>query len=254
MTRREGARRRKPSPARTLRPFWFLMATFALLIGGALYGLAVWPAFYPHSIDVEGNRVVARDAILAAAQIDAQRNIWLQDTHAVARRIDAIPYIATAFVHRRPPGAMVIVVTERTPYAMLTGTGGTATVDHAMRILQAGVPADRANSLPALRLDHLPAAVPGTFVNDADLLGLVQAEDALLVEHLDARALDHDRFGDVEVTLRSGIRVLLGDGTMHLEQKVAMIEPILEKVDRGRRKVAAIDLRAPTTPVVVYAK
>jgi hypothetical protein len=93
----------------------------------------------------------------------------------------------------------------------------------------------------------------GTFIDDPDLKTLVGDADAIAAARLDARSLGFDRFGDVTVQLRNGITVLLGDRNGS-EAKVALIRPILEKVDRGKRKVAAIDLRALTTPVVVYAK
>jgi cell division septal protein FtsQ len=235
-------RRRKPSAARKLRPFWLLAALLAFAFVAAAYGFIVWPGFAPKSVSVEGNRVVSREDVLAAAQIDPARNMWLQNTRAMASRIDAIPYVLVARVHRIPPDRVAIDVTERVPYAILQAAGTRVTVDRTGRKLQDGVPPDLANSLPVF-------IEPG-----ADFTALEAVADALLAAHVDPRDLRYDRYHDVAVTLRNGIAVLLGDQSEMLGQKIAMIEPILEKVDRGRRKVTAIDLRAPTTPVVVYAK
>ncbi len=253
MNKGETGRRRRASPARRLRPFWFLIAVLAVFaaIGGYLF--ASWPALYPHTVEVEGNRTVSKGAIIAYAHINLAQNMWLQNTRAMAAGIESIPYIDGAFVRRRPPDTLVIAVTERTPYAFVDDRGERVTVDHALRVLQEGVPAEFADSLPAFTvvLPQLPA--PGAFIDDPDLQALVADADAIAAAHLDARSLGYDRFGDVTVQLRNGVAVLLGDRSGS-EQKIALIRPILEKVDRGKRKVTAIDLRALTTPVVVYAK
>lgn len=251
----ERRRRRKPSPTRKLRPFWFLGATVAAIAALAIYLLATWPALDPHTVAVLGNAVVPKAEILERAQIDPDRNMWLQGTHAMAARVEAIPYIATASVHRRLPDVLTIVVTERVPYAFVDAGGTRVTVDRALRVLQNGMPADRADSLPAFAVNgDGPPPPPGAYVTDSNVKALADVEDALRSARIDVRLLGYDRFGDVQATLRNGVVVMLGDRTLQLDQKIAMIEPILEKVDRGGRKVAAIDLRAPTTPVVVYAK
>jgi cell division protein FtsQ len=249
----EAARRRRASPARRLRPFWFLIAVLAVLAAMGGYVLASWPALYPHTVEVDGNRTVAKETILENAQINLMKNMWLQNMHAMAARIESIPYIDRAEVHRRPPDTMIITVTERTPYAFVDDGATRVTIDHALRVLQDGAPPGLDDSLPAFAivLPQPPAA--GAFIDDSNLQGLVGDADAIAAAHLDARTLRYDRFGDVTVQLRNGITVMLGD-RVGSEQKIPLIKPILEKVDRGKRKVAAIDLRALTTPVVVYAK
>jgi cell division protein FtsQ len=233
-------KRRRATPAQRLRPFWFLIAiVVALLIaGGYLFSLS--HTFYPHTIDVSGNRVVSKDAILEAAQIELNRNIWLQNTAAMTKRIEAIPFIDTAAVHRYLPGTISIEVKERTPFAVLD-TGGTRNlVDHTMRVLRAAGPDDA--TFPVL-----------VAKNEQDAQTLAVALEAALIAHLEPTSLDLDKYGDVEMTLHGGVRVYLGDPTT-VAQKVTLVQPILTKVERGNRRVAALDLRAMTTPVVVYAK
>jgi cell division protein FtsQ len=249
----EAARRRRASPARRLRPFWFLIAVIAVLAAMGGYVLASLPALYPHTVEVDGNRTVAKETILEHAQISLTKNMWLQNTHAMAARIEAIPYIDRAEVHRRPPDTLIIMVTERTPYAFVDDGAVRLTIDHTLRVLQDGAPPGADDALPAFAIVLPQAPAVGAFINDPDLQSLVGDADAIAAAHLDARTLRYDRFGDVTVQLRNGITVMLGD-RVGSEQKIPLIKPILDKVDRGKRKVAAIDLRALTTPVVVYAK
>jgi len=246
-------KRRRTSPVARLRPFWFLLVLLVGLAGAGGYALMSWPALDPHIVDVSGNRVVSRDAILQRARIELARNMWLQSTRAMAVRIQAIPYIDTAVVRRRLPDRLTIEVTERAPYAVIDDGGVGVTVDRALRVLQTGEPPALPGALPVLSVALPQQPEPGSFITISAVTAL-QSDAALLsAAHLDPAVLAFDRFGDVVVTLRSGIRVLLGD-QHSIAQKVPLIEPILQQVGHGKRKVTAIDLRALTTPVVVYAK
>ncbi len=247
-----GRRRRRKSPARRLRPFWFLVLVLLALGAAGAYWLISWPALDPRAIDVGGNRVVSRQVILDAARVDPQRNMWLQSTHAMVARIDAIPYIATAWVHRHPPGTLDIGVTERVPYALVDDGGMQVTIDRALRVLQNGAP-DAANPLPVLHVTLDSPPQPGSTLNGAATAALSKIADAAQAAHLAVASLAYDRYGDVTMVLTSHVRVLLGDATQ-LQRRLEMVAPILAQVDRGRRHVTTVDLRAITTPVVVYGR
>lgn len=233
-------KRSRITPVQRLRPYWVLIALVLalLVVGGYLFSLS--HTFYPHTIDVSGNRIVPKSAILDAAQIRLDRNIWLQNTAAMSKRIEAIPFIDTAAVHRHFPGTVSIDITERTPFAVLDAGGTREVVDSGLRVLRPAGPDD-------VLLPVLVAA------NGQDAETLANAEEAAERGQLQPALLDYDKYGDVEMTLRGGIRVLFGDSAT-VAQKMPLVQPILTKVEHGDRKVVAIDLRAMTTPVVVYAK
>lgn len=243
-------RRRKPSPVRKLRPFWFLVVLLLALGSVGAYMLLSWTALYPHTIEVSGNHVVPNAEIVDSAQIKLTQNMWLQNTHAMVRRIEAIPYIETALVMRRPPDTVRIVVTERAPYAVLRASNGTVTIDKHLRVLALGA---TSGELPAIVVSAPDAAPPGKTVDADAVQALARILDRAQDRNLSVEGLAYDRFGDVTMTLRSGVNVMLGDATS-LGQRLALIEPILTQVQQGGRRIAAIDLRAITTPVVVYAK
>jgi cell division protein FtsQ len=250
---RSSRKRRRPSAVQRLQPFWFLLVVIAAALGvGATY-LTSWSALYPHTVVVQGNRVVPRALILDRARIDLSKNMWLQDTASMVARIEAIPYIDNASVHRRPPDSMQIVVTERTPYAFVDAGGSRVTVDHDLRVLQRSQPPALASSLPVLEAQGASLPAPGTFLNGGNLQALRGIADMMLAAHLEPKLLWLDRYNDATVILRNGIRVLLGD-EQGMAQKIALIGPIFVQVDRGKRRVVAIDLRALTTPVVVYGR
>lgn len=242
-------RRRKKTAAARLRPFWFLVVLLFALAALGAYFLVTWPALRPHTIVVEGNHVVEKNAILDAARIDLQTNAWLQNTHAMNQRVEAIPYIDAASIHRLPPATFVIVVTERVPFARLMTAGGTVIVDRDLRVLQDAQPSF--DALPLLVAKTMPSQHPGTIVTQPELLALRDDEEALVNAHLAASSLEHDKFGDLVVTLHDGVRVLFGDES-DLAKKIPLVDPILTQVGKAGRPISAIDLRAPGTPVVVY--
>ncbi len=224
------------------------IALCAILALAALAVAATWPGFEPKAILVSGNQRVSRGEILARAHVAPLVSIWLQNTNAIGKRIAAIPYVDIAHVRRIPPSTIRIVVTERKPFAVLRSGGQTALVDSALRILEAAQPG---MPYPELVLPVGMAFEPGEFVRNPTALSLRNAYESIEGSDIVATALQYDRFGGLVVTVRGGLRLLLGSDR-NLSQKVALADAILAQVVGRRRPVAAIDLRAPSAPVLVY--
>jgi cell division septal protein FtsQ len=245
---RVSQRRRKRSPVARIRPFW---VPIGLCVASVLAGLAfaaTWSGFDPKAVDVSGNQRVSRHEILGLAAVTPHESIWLQDPGAIAKRIESIPYIATARVRRVPPAAIRIVVSERVPFAILRSDDDAVIVDRALRVLESATP--DAN-YPVLVLESGVALEPGTFVRRPSALRLREAYDAIEARHIAATELQYDRFGGLVVTIRGGLRLLLGSEN-DLGQKLILADAILGQIVAHQRRVAAIDVRAPSAPVLVY--
>jgi len=241
-------RRKKKSALAVLRPFWFLIAlvVIAAALGG--YYAATWPGFFPSAVAITGNRVVSTHEIAARAQIDTHSNLWLQNLHAAAARIEALPYVNLAEIHRSLPARVAIAITERVPYAVLHYGKQSALVDRNLRVLQRS---DEPAALPQflLKSGHMPA--DGAFVKNVAAVQLRNDFDTLVQAHVFVNSLRYDKFGDLIATMHGGVRLLLGDDA-DLQKKTVLIGPILSQVAATGRRIAAVDLRAPKTPVVVY--
>lgn len=239
----------KRSATGRLRRFWVLFALVLAVVVVCTYLAATWRGFDPSVITVSGNdRMVPSQQIVAAAAISRDRNMWLQNTHAAAARIEAIPLIDTAWVHRRPPATVAIVVTQRLPIAIVASEGQRYFVDAALRVLYAA-PSELPASLPVLAPFKSVALVPGAFLKDEQSTELIADVQLLRAAHVRAALLSIDKYGDLTATLRNGVAVLLGSDD--LEKKIALIDPILSQLASGR-PFRAIDLRALDAPVVVY--
>jgi len=247
-------RRRKKSAASRLSRFWIVAVAIALAAGIGGYFAATWSGFDPSKIVVTGNdALVPTGQVLAAAGIDRHRNVWLQDTRAAAARVDALPYVATARVHRLFPANVTVAVTERAPWAVVGAYGssrGRALVDADLRVLS-DVADDAPASMPTIETNKPVALVLGSFVKDPEVVAMRDDLRALRAAHVDVVDLRYDRYESLIVKLRDGTIVLLGDDGEDVQKKIALIGPIRAQLAKGR-PIAAIDLRAPNTPVVRY--
>jgi cell division septal protein FtsQ len=217
----------------------------------AIVGLAVaatWTAFDPKEISINGNHRVTRREILARAAIPPHVTIWLQNTGAIERRIEAIPYIARASVHRGLPASIRIAVVERAPFAIVESGDDAAVVDHALRVLE---PATGGEALPVFEMEPTANLMPGAYVRARAALELRDAYDAVAAKGLLPTTLALDQFGGLVATMPGGVKLLLG-GSNDLDRKLTLAGAILAQIVRGQRRVAAIDLRAPAAPVLVY--
>jgi cell division protein FtsQ len=243
------APRRKASTARRLRPFWILLLVIG--IGAAALGafVAAWPGFAPKRIEVTGNRIVPVSEIVARAAVSGRTNMWLQNTRAMTQRIEAIPYVAAVSVYRIPPATVLISVRERSPFAVVRSGDETAVVDRDLRVLQID---DEQPSLPVLVLKPgVPLAI-GEFVR-GDAAVLRDDYDAMIAAHVVPLEVTFDRYGGLVATVRGGVQILFGDDA-DFDKKLALVNPVLSQLARDRRRVAAVDLRAPSTPVLVFRK
>jgi cell division septal protein FtsQ len=240
-------KRRRRSPAARIRPFRIAIGFGALLIAVGVGFAVTWPGFDPKSIGVRGNHRVKASEILSAASIAPRTSIWFQNTGAMAKRIAAIPYVESVKVRRIPPAAIRITITERVPYAELRSGGNAVVADDALRVLSY----EEESTLPVFVLPPGVDLTPGRFVTSPDALSLRDTYAALRRRGFSPVQLSLDRFGGLEVELHAGPRLLLGNRS-DLAKKLALANAILAQVVRGERRVAAIDLRAPGTPVLVY--
>jgi cell division protein FtsQ len=241
-------KRRKKNAAARLRPFWILIGFVILLAVAGAVGAALWPGFTPKAIEVTGNHNASRAEIVARAAISPNVNVWLQNPRAIEARVETIPYVGTAHVHRIPPATIAIDVTERIPFAVVTEGSQAVLVDRDLRVLQ---PANAPSDLVTFTLPPGSDLGLGVFLKSEEAVRLQTAYDELIAAHVVPIALGYDKFGGLVATMRGGIRVMLGEDD-EMARKIALIDPILAQVVRKGKPADAIDLRAPNTPVVDY--
>ncbi len=242
---RKSVARRKRSAADRLKPFWILLVLFVAVVGLGGYYVMTWPGFRAQQIVVIGNHRVCAKEILHHAAIKRRINIWLQNMRAAADRVAAIPNVGQVTIRRAFPASVTIVVSERFPFAVIRSGSSTIVVDRDLRVLDA----KPGQHLPRFVLRIQPSA-PGKTIKDERVTHLRDDYDQLEAAHVIVTSLHYDRFGDLVAVTPRGVQLLLGGDDEELARKISLIGPILSQT--AGKKIAAIDLRAPATPVVRY--
>jgi hypothetical protein len=242
-------RRTKPSLVGHVRAFW-LLALLGLCVLLALgVGVAYAPQLRVRSIEanVPSGGPVTKDAAIAAAHIDPNANLWLLNTGAIRRRVEALPYVSTVAVHRSqfPRPTVVLDVALREPTGCVRSSSGTVTIDATARVLQANCVS---RNLPAVDIGIMPPVAPGALLAAPEIDRLL-ADARAIGEHIPVRTVRRDRFGGLEAIDSRGVLLRFGSDT-DLAAKLALVEPI-RNTAHGR-PLRAIDLRAPATPVVEF--
>ena len=98
-------------------------ATGAVVVAGAYYGtqfLLYSPSMLllkPEQIELTGNHVVTREAVLRPFAQDRNRSILQIPLDARRSQIEQIPWVESATVHRILPNRLRVELTERSPVA-----------------------------------------------------------------------------------------------------------------------------------------
>lgn len=123
------ARRQWVRRLHTVRP-WLLTA---LAIGGL--ALAGWVVFFSswlatEQVDVGGTKIVSESEVRQAAAIDLGTPLVRVDLDRIRDRVEALPAVDSATVHRSWPHTVDITVKERTPLATVPRHGRWFAMDH----------------------------------------------------------------------------------------------------------------------------
>ncbi|MBV8748152.1 MAG: FtsQ-type POTRA domain-containing protein [Candidatus Eremiobacteraeota bacterium] len=234
-----------------MRPFWFVALILAVLAawGGGWLVRSPWFRVAHVGVEVPLAAPVTRDQVQRTAAIAPGANVWLLDAHAIARRIEAIPYVDRATVARGqfPAPYVDLAVTVRRPSACVRGGGAEVTIDASARVLQTGC---ATKSAPWIDAGTGRLAAPGATVADPDVAQLLADARTLADASLVVRSLRRDRWGGLEAVDASGVTLRFGEDA-DLAQKTALVGPVRAGIGT-KRPVKAIDLRAPRTPTVEF--
>jgi len=252
-------RRSKRSLGARARSYWIPVSIACAAFVALGWALATAPMFRPSSVTVTGAQRVTRDDVLARAAIDPNANVWLSDARSIERRVEAIPYVLTARIHRGLPATLTIAIAERVAIACVRDARGQLlTIDATLRVLETGCA--NAPGLTFLSRAALDAR-PGVVLTDPAIVTLQRDAQALTAPAPAAQAgspaqlqfvsFALDEYGQLDATLDSGVRVRFGDQDA-LADKERLVQPILASLGPRAGAVRAVDLRAPATPVVEF--
>lgn len=235
------ARRRRSVSRRR----WLLRGAVVATV--ALVGLASWAVGWSSLLgvrQVEVRQTVMRGAsqlppslVQQTADVTPGTPLARVDLGAVRSRVESIPSVATAQVHRAWPSTLVIQVVVRVPVLAVRTGGGWQLVDRT------GVAYRTVAEPPA----GLPVLTPGPDAPDQATVQAMAAVAAGLPASLarQVRSVSASSPDDVTLQLASGARVLWGSAD-ETARKAQVLAVLLAGV--GGRGVTLYDVRAPDAP------
>jgi cell division protein FtsQ len=224
-----------------------------LLIAFGVLGVMalVWAVTYSSLVDVDhvvvtgGGQTPPAD-VQAAAGIGLGQPMAYLDTGAAARRVEALPWVASASVRRSWPGTVRVEVVERVAaVAVPVAAGGFRLIDDEGRALS-----DVTAVPPGLLM--LTGPVPPVAVGaevEAQQLAAIDAATMLppsLKSRVGAVAWADD--GTIDLQLAPAGTIRLGPPT-DLPAKYLAAIAVLDKLDPNVT-IGVLDVRAPQAPVL----
>jgi cell division protein FtsQ len=209
----------QPPPSRWGRNRTLLLATAAAVLLAVLAGwvVAFSPLLGARTVRVTGARTVPAEQVRAAAAIKSGTPLVRLDTAAVARRVGALPEVASVRVATHYPATVVITVVERvalgyvqagTRYVLVDGTGDQF---RTVRTQPRGLP-----------LFAVPAGVQAKATGQA-----VSSVAAALSPQLRARVASIQAFDPTAITLLMTDRRVVRWGSAERSAEKALILPTL---------------------------
>jgi len=237
---------RRAEARRRLRVLAVLLVVAALGVGG--WAAVRSPLLDVDHIGIRGAEHTTVEDALAATGIDRGDPLLFVDTGAVARRLEALPWVADASVSRHFPGELRVDVREREARSWVrVDDEHVALVDATGRVLDDRAP--NALYVPEL-LDA--GAVPEageTIAQPAAAAVAAAIPDELLVFVRGVRVDDAGGEGtNAVLVLEGGTEVRLGEPTGDLSDRFAVAIALLGHLDG--RHVAYLDVSVPEAPVV----
>ena len=230
--RREEGRRRRFRLALVLSILAFVAVAVAIVRS---------PVLDVDAVRISGTVRTTPQEVRAAAGIRPGSAMIDVDPGAVARRVEARPWVAEASVHRHWPSTVEVEVTERRPVAQARNGDTWSALDRSGRVL-ARLDAPDPGLVVVAGITPGP---PGSSVGTEDGLVLASALSARL--GADAGSIAQGSEG-LELELRDGIAVRFGSVDA-LDEKLFALHAILTKARRDP-PIATIDVRVPSAPVL----
>jgi cell division septal protein FtsQ len=229
----------------------------------ALLAILVLPVFRAKSIDIAGNRLVDRSAILAAARLSSSQSLFTIDGEQVRQRIEKLPWVRSASVETELPGTVRISIREWTPVLMLQHGSRELAIADSGDVLDLGQAKVAAPPGVPLLVDNRPtpvaAQVSGGSAGSLDpVLVRTLVVTAQKFQQAFGVAVNHFEWqsdGLFAIVTTAGWRAILGH--MLTDQDVSIVPDQLSsllslkgKLDFAKPTFGYVDLENPGAPAV----
>lgn len=232
---------RDPGQERFRRRRWawrarpYLVGCAILIVLGVLGWLVAFSSVLGvHDVKVEGLSTIGDERVRRQAAVPSGEPLATLDTDAVAARIEKLPRVAEASVHRSWPRGLTVEVRERETVAVIDDGGTLRGVDAsgtAYRAYPSPPP-----GVPTIALDPAVEDRETVLAEAAAVLGALDDDLAKRISAVEVAGID-----SIDLLLRNGDRVRWGSAD-ESERKGTVLEALLETPAR------IYDVTAPGHP------
>jgi cell division septal protein FtsQ len=226
---------------------------FLVIQVGILVALLASPAFKVHTVAVTGDRLLSRDAVLAAARVPLS-SLFTVDGDAIRARIAALQWVRSATVTTQLPSTVRIAVTEWQPDVLLrhasdstfvAANGATLPFTQSTAAARKGVP---------LVLDYRPGAQRPLMTGLAELLATAaQRWPSTYGCIVDAYVISSSNV--FSAWCSSGWQAVFGsldssEAVAAIPGQLAVLAALKGHVDMVKPAFGYIDLESPNSPAI----
>jgi cell division protein FtsQ len=225
-----------------------VLATMVLAGGGVV--LVRSSLFALDGIEVTGTKALSRADVVQASGLHPGQSLFSLHADQVRARIEALPRVLRATVHRVRTSWVRIDVVERTPAFVLETYEGRWYLDQTSTILDATSVA--VASLPTIRLDGWLEADPGDQVRAIALTDAVRLW-GMLPSSLRGGPAILTAAGPAGLTLvRPDFSIRFGSAD-RLDEKLQSVRLVLASIRKMGGRMVSLDVRSPTRPAAQMA-
>jgi|GEM_PF-3520203 len=240
-------REREIHPA---RPPLFLLALLLAIfaVTGFIYLRSDY--FCLREIAVEGNERLSGEEIVASTGLQYGVNVWQLDMRQLESNLRQNRMIKAVRFKRILPDTLRISIEEYPAVAILPGGDAFLEIDVNGTVLA------RTASITGKRLpiitgaDIQPVGIGEGLTSEyiAPVLRCLQEKLGDWAENL--AEINIGAGGELTFYTVSGIKILIGQASDDLDQKLALLRPIIDDITATATAVSHIDLRIPDKPVI----
>ena len=233
------------------RLHWIIGVVAALALVAVVVALLHSPWFSARVVTVTGNHPHTSDAAIVAAAGLGHRPLLISvDPGATALRVEGLPFIASAQIHRHWPDGVQISVTERAPVMQMAGPGSSWSLldghGRSLQVVSARTPALMTFVVHSIGATLPPARVGASLPAEArGGLDVARSLPPAFAAQVVSVTVAAD--GTIGLALNSGITVILGTDS----ELTAKYEAIAAIVAHGTlHSTSTIDVSVPESPTV----
>ena len=248
--------RRLQLPKRDL-PFllhYFFLVCAVLLVAKLAFHLPDFLSQPPNTINVHGNKILTEYDVKQYLDLSTDHPWFNLDPYELSIRLRNHPWIEKALIHRTPPLAVDVHITERIPTAFLQTANRLFLLGEDYRVLKR-LELNGSWDLPIIVNRRLTDIKPGDELQPRDLKKAFQLitllrEDKTLPLDAVSEVIISDPFNIVLVTSPDGIPIKFG--FEKFEQKLKALSRLMPQITKNRKRIKYIDLRYIRGAAVKY--